>query len=176
MKTYTINQPIWHFNCSNWEQTKKNLLEQISSHGIYQMVNDSNKIYNTDYHVKDTYIDSTYKDLAVNTIKPHLEQLAQQYKLHIQVENLWYQQYKQYDYHDFHNHGQCNFSSVLYLELPENTQTNFYADYERQIEYKLDIQEGDYIIFPSSVIHESKPIEKDVTKTVIAINLNIQVK
>ena len=176
MKTHTINQPIWHFKCSDWEQTKKNLLEQILGHGIYKMDTYDNKIYNTDYHVKENYIKSNYKDLAVNSIKPHLEQLAQQYGLTIAVDNLWYQQYKQHDYHLYHNHGHCNFSSVLYLELPENTQTTLYADYERQIEYKLDIQEGDYIIFPSSVIHESKPIEKDVTKTVVAINLNIQIK
>jgi len=176
METFTIEQPIWKFSIDGWKSQKDKLLSEIKQGGIFSIKESGNTIYNTDYHLANSKIPSFYKDTAVSTISSSLEMLSKKYNLRIEVTKLWYQQYKKGDFHAAHNHGGTNFSSVLYVELPENTQTSFYFDYEQTQEYKLDVKEGDYIIFPSSIVHESKPLELDETKTIISYNLSIEFK
>jgi len=85
------------------------------------------------------------------------------------IQNFWHQQYEQGDYHGWHTHGDAIYSSVYYAELPEGSATTFRINGE---ERQFDVQEGDYIVFPSFIEHCSKPNNTGTRKTIVSLNLN----
>lgn len=86
---------------------------------------------------------------------------------------LWYQQYEENSTHGWHTHSQ-NYTGVYYLEMPEGTPKTQLVDENKNVEIvDLDVNEGDFIIFPSFVIHRApKNLSKD-RKTIISFNIDV---
>ena len=87
------------------------------------------------------------------------------------IKNVWYQQYLEGDTHGWHIHGE-HFTGVYYLEFPEGcSQTEIVSPYNFKVE-KIDVVEGDFIIFPAHFIHRGLPNTKK-RKTIISYNFSI---
>ena len=87
------------------------------------------------------------------------------------IKNVWYQQYLEGDTHGWHIHGE-HFTGVYYLEFPEGcSQTEIVSPYDFKVK-KIDVVEGDFIVFPAHCIHRGLPNTKK-RKTIISYNFSI---
>ena len=74
----------------------------------------------------------------------------------INLMELWFQQYLEGDTHGWHIHGD-HFTGVYYLEFPEGcSQTEIVSPYNFKVK-KIDVVEGDFIVFPAHCIHRGLP-------------------
>jgi len=87
------------------------------------------------------------------------------------IKNVWYQQYLEGDTHGWHIHDE-HYTGVYYLEFPEGcSQTEIVSPYNFKVE-KIDVVEGDFVIFPAHFIHRGLPNTKK-RKTIISYNFSI---
>jgi len=166
--------PIFIFNNPEHTIIKSNLLSEIESTTSTSYTSDIERISNTDWDVP-AEIHRPYMSTILPIILKHLDTLSteapyiNQGKV-LDITSFWFQQYLKGDYHGYHMHGFSVFSSIYFVELP-NKEASTTFDYLGN-EVQLDIQEGDYILFPSAISHCSKPNKYENRKTVISLNLN----
>ena len=87
------------------------------------------------------------------------------------IKNVWYQQYLEGDTHGWHIHGE-QYTGVYYLEFPEGcSQTEIVSPYNFKVD-KIDVVEGDFVVFPAHCIHRGLPNNKK-RKTIISYNFSI---
>jgi len=87
------------------------------------------------------------------------------------IKDVWYQQYLEGDTHGWHIHGD-HFTGVYYLEFPEGcSQTEIVSPYDLTAR-KIDVVEGDFIVFPAHYIHRGLPNTKK-RKTIISYNFSV---
>lgn len=85
----------------------------------------------------------------------------------------WYQQYLNNSTHGWHTHSD-NYTGVYYLELPEDTpKTQIVNPVNQKEVIDLDIKEGDFVLFPSFVIHRAPINKSNNRKTIISFDINI---
>jgi hypothetical protein len=175
MQTIEVTSNIFRFHIPEYNKIKPFILKEIentTSRSSY--VKGEESISNTDWYTS-TEVPRTY----MNILKPYLDEFLEElsnevYQVNkghpLVLDNFWFQQYKKGDFHTWHHHGECNYSSIYFVELPSNTATQFQSF--KGVTFKVPVQEGDYIIFPSSLLHQSAPNPLRERKTVIPINLN----
>ena len=84
---------------------------------------------------------------------------------------LWYQQYLENGKHGWHVHGD-NYTGVYYLELPTETpKTQIVNPINANDIINLDVKEGDFVIFPSFVVHRAPQNKSLKRKTIISFNI-----
>tara|TARA_R100000742_G_C4279116_1_gene102948 strand:+ start:1290 stop:1859 length:570 start_codon:yes stop_codon:yes gene_type:complete len=84
---------------------------------------------------------------------------------------LWYQQYLENGKHGWHVHG-GNYTGVYYLEMPkESPKTQIVDPSNMDNIIDLNVQEGDFVIFPSFVIHRAPKNKSHKRKTIISFNV-----
>ena len=165
MNTFEITTPIYKFHYEDNNSVKKEILSAIESMGVNNKIDENQNIYNTDWHRSDEK-NRPYFNLVQPIISKFLTELGSW-----EILDVWFQQYKKDNFHSWHKHGNCMYSSVYYVELPEKgLNTTFRMNGE---EFEIPVEEGDYIVFPSLIEHCSKQNPFDETKTSIAFNLNI---
>jgi hypothetical protein len=87
---------------------------------------------------------------------------------------IWFQQYIKNSEHGWHIHG-SNYTGVYYVELNENSpQTEIMNPEDLTKKQKLNVKEGDIIIFPSFVIHKAPLLINDYRKTIVSFNINFE--
>jgi uncharacterized protein YjlB len=168
MITHDVKTKIFVFKMSDM---KKDILKAISLMGTHSIFDDAQQISNSDWHLN-SGLPRPYFDIVDNEIHKCLNEIKKEEKYNkTSITNFWFQQYNQGDYHGWHNHADCVYSSVYYVELPNQTSTTFESNGK---EFKVDVEEGDYIVFPSIFRHCSKENKTSKTKTVISININME--
>jgi len=168
MEIIEIQAPIYKFKIP--EDVGNKVREVFENYGgKYSFTDITQKISNTDWHMP-TW-PRPYADILVPYINDIcLPQIYTDTCPKMEIVQTWFQQYETGDYHSWHFHGKCMFSSVFYVELPENTETTF-KDHNRR-EFKIDVKQDDYIVFPSYLLHCSPVNETQKRKTIVAMNLN----
>jgi len=131
----------------------QNKLETVS-HSDWNLSNDIKKNW-IDYFYQNVFL-----DFKINFYNNYNENIV--------LLNTWFQWYEKGDLHDWHIHGDCHFTNIYYLNLPnKDTKTCF------KNEKQLNIKEGQIISFPSYWKHSS-PINKfKEPKIIISFNSNI---
>jgi hypothetical protein len=168
MKIIETKAPIFIFKMPDM---KEEILKVVGSMEINPIDDGEQKISNGDWY-SGRKISRPYFDIIEPSIQNCIIEVSKKIKSNpIEIVNFWYQQYGHNDWHDWHHHGNCTFASVYYVELPEKTSTTF--DYMGE-EFQVDVEEGDYLVFPSYLRHCSKLNKTGKRKTIIAINLNIK--
>jgi len=165
MKKHEITAEIFHFSIPD---IKDDVVKAIDSMGTFSYVVNDQKISNTDWHLSEQY-DRPYGQVLVPRILEEINKGNGIAYKSLYIQNFWHQQYEQGDYHGWHTHGDAIYSSVYYAELPEGSATTFRINGE---ERQFDVQEGDYIVFPSFIEHCSKPNNTGTRKTIVSLNLN----
>jgi hypothetical protein len=90
------------------------------------------------------------------------------------MNSIWYQIYLKNSgsLHNFHtHHGEdCHLSAIYYLKLKDKSvSTEFLIDNQK---IKLDISEGDLVLFDASIPHGSPPNNTDEDKVIVSFNLD----
>jgi len=165
MKTLDITTQIYIFKM---QDMREEILTLIESMGEFPYRNASQSLSHTDWHLgKDYY--RPYLDVVAKIILETVNKNNPIMKDELSILNMWFQQYEDNDFHGWHTHGECMYSSAYYVELPAKTQTSFLIEGK---EIQLDVEEGDYVVFPSCLKHSSKENKTGLRKTIISVNLN----
>jgi len=146
----------------NYKICNKKLLSLINKNKFKNILSKNEKISRTDWNISNNQ--APYIKYFIKMIKPYLDNLSPVLNSKKwEIDNIWFQQYKKDDFHNWHSHAKSNFSAVYYVELPKNSQTKFYN------KTNIDLEEGDFILFPGSWYHRSDKI-KNKRKTIISFN------
>jgi hypothetical protein len=164
----------------DWEQRKVKLLELFKdepeyhneSYAFSDFFRDTNDF---DYRREFSYLMAKELIEFTNAAKeafPDIEDL--------EMNHIWTQRYKRTESMAPHSHGPRGFSGVLYVEfIPgehEGTVLQGYSNHpitQELNQFVPDVQEGDMVIFPSSMPHFANPSESDLTRTIMSFNLDI---
>ena len=89
-----------------------------------------------------------------------------------EVNNMWYHQYAKEDTYGWHIHGD-QFAGIYYVEFGKSSgKTEMCSPYSFKT-MKINITEGDVIIFPAHLMHRALP-NSDERKTVVSFNFNLK--
>ena len=118
----------------------------------------------------------------VDYLRPHLVPVIQEIHQELgfdtlKVHKIWFQQYETESIHGWHMHTDAQWTSVYYLDLPdESPRTEILNPFTQNDIQTLEIKEGDVVMFPSYVIHQA-PRNKGVdTKTIISWNSDADIR
>jgi|TARA_R100001460_G_scaffold58532_1_gene98356 hypothetical protein len=117
---------------------------------------------------------SNYVDFYLTHMKEYFEEYDFVNCSQGRVHNVWFHQYHKNDFHGWHVHGGCQFASVYYLELPNKKFATQFYDYNKHEVINVDVEEGDLVIFPSFIPHQSPKVLDDGRKTVISANYSFE--
>lgn len=118
-----------------------------------------------------------YLNLFFDNFHKYITELADKFCFkEWNIPNGWFHQYTKDSSFDWHVHPEVMYSSVYYLELPDETiRTEFFDPVTNQSYFLRDVREGQVITFPSTFIHRSPVNKTDKRKTVIAFNTDFNI-
>ena len=171
--------PLIHYKIENWEHNKKRILDALppEEKGISHENYRADKL-TTDWATwqSDTDVLPSYASVLIDIIKPYLKKFVGD--MPISFTDMWYQKYYNGSSHNTHNHGALGWSSVVYVEFDPavHVATRLLSPFGNHIdgtvmEYLPKIEEGDMILFPSSILHESGVQRTDKRRTIISYNM-----
>jgi hypothetical protein len=149
---------------------KTRILADIQAQGTHSIVESTQRLSNSDWYMPPGF-NRRYDKTLLPLFYDHLQELQKELKIPfgLKISSYWFQQYIKNDYHDWHTHD-CIYANVYYLDLPDGaSRTSFYFMGE---EFEIDVEEGDILTFPGSVIHRSKPNQSENIKTVVSFNIS----
>ena len=89
----------------------------------------------------------------------------------LQLKALWFQQYNKNGVHNWHSHGD-NYTGVYYVNWNKECAKTRYVDPITQEVKDIEAEEGDVVIFPSTVIHRANTQKIDFPKVIISFNIS----
>ena len=165
--------PLFKYRIRNWYKNKQELYDLIPKwdDGIRD-----GKVY-TDYHNKRGY-KPPYADKVLDLIHPFFINFTKDIEnKKVGLNDMWCQTSYRGQKHNLHNHGYFGWSAVLYVEFdPQvHSATSFISPFNNphdgNINYHVpNVEEGDLIVFPSTIAHESLENESDKPRTIISFN------
>jgi hypothetical protein len=130
----------------------------------------SNFIYRLDWN-KHTDFTRPWVQLFLSEFSDYLGDVANTMGFdNIVLTAIWYQQYIKDSMHGWHTHGD-NYTGVYYLELHEDSPATELIDNKNIM--RLDVKEGDFVVFPSFIKHRAPKILDNNRKTIISFNFNL---
>ena len=120
-----------------------------------------------------------YHNIVKTAVLPTLVEAVERYGFKVKkaeelvIKPMWFQQYEQGSDFNWHNHDKT-VAFVYYTELPEGDQltTEFFDPWTGEI-FTVDAEEGDVVVFPSFVMHNSPVNRTGLRKTVFAGNVQV---
>jgi len=174
MKKINVSSFIIKDKFKYHEEIKKDLLSEINNCKESYNVNEKiDTISSTDWLSSS----NTERIWVKKYFRPIGEQLAtfaenlgyEGVKMH----DIWFQQYIKNDTHTWHVHDKA-YTGTYYLELPKDgPKTQFLFPHNLKKAFTVDVEEGDIIFFPCSLIHRSPPSESKKRKTIISWNSDL---
>tara|TARA_Y100000022_G_C13219377_1_gene361569 strand:- start:16 stop:600 length:585 start_codon:yes stop_codon:yes gene_type:complete len=167
--------PLVKYHIVNWKENKKRILESLPKLNQEHLDRDVG-LYTDFFEVIKNNNLPTYSNVVIDIIKPYLADFTQQRRA--EFTNMWFQTAFKGNSHGLHNHGHSGWSSVIYVEFnPQfHTSTKFISPFNNPwdgnlVDFMPEVQEGDMIIFPSTLTHESLPNQSEVRRTIVSYNL-----
>lgn len=165
--------PFLIFEVKDHFTIKNKILDSIRKMGKHCIIEENQNIANTDWylpkHVYRPYYQYTQKvfEDVVNFVN---EKFNYNDANLVNVSNFWFQQYENGGMHLWHKHSHTSFSCCYYVDLSnDNPKTSFKLFGEI---FEIDVREGVVLIFPSFLMHCSKPNKSEHTKTIVSFNLS----
>jgi hypothetical protein len=124
---------------------------------------------------KTNYFTNAYSKKLVNLYNKHLDFYIKKYiNNEYEMNCIWYQIYNSFSgsYHGYHDHFRedCHISGVYFLKLKDPViSTEFIINDNPK---QFDVNEGDVILFDSSIPHRSPPNNTSDDKIIISFNFN----
>ena len=161
--------PFWKIKVSNWLIKKKKLLN---------LVDWDNPECKIEKHFTDYYSESDYIKEFSDILLYELELFAKNFPEGFKIKEVWAQRYTGYHFMNPHTHGPRGFSAVLYAEFNPKVHkpTTFYSPFNgfingEPLEHAPEMNEGEMIIFPSSVLHFAEPSNSEEQRTIFSWNM-----
>ena len=160
----------------NHKKYKKELLKLINKtddedwKNRTELYND--KLKKTDWPKADDWSRPWIK-LIADPLYLKLQECAQKlgYK-NIKLHKMWYQQYSKGDLHNWHIHD-GSYTGTYYLEFDKKApSTQFLFPSNLNKGFTIDVEEGDILFFPCSLIHRSPTSKSNKIKSIISWNID----
>lgn len=180
--------PFIFFSIDNWEEKKSIILNSLPDYKKYEKGIDlqgptMKKSPYSDYY-NCPYKFPEYTDTVLSCINEELSKFSLITQKDWKLTHLWFLVYEKYANFSVHNHGPEGWSAVLYVNFDEkeHSGTTFYSPYpswQKDIlgtyeSYTPKVKEGDLVLFPSNIMHESSMNFSDKNRTIISFNLKEQ--
>ena len=167
--------PFEHFPCVKHHQEYKNILLRKFESNL-----EIENGYRTDFFKNDREkIIPDYHKIVANALGEHLQSIEKNTGFTLDIVCMWYQMTSKGEMHQVHTHGATGLSCIWYLEFdPEvHKATTFFAPFHDPftgdlIERKPQIKEGDFVVFPSFLMHQQEGNDSDKRRTIISFNLS----
>lgn len=173
-------------------------------HNNFLEASEIEELKNLDFHYLPEIGNSFTKSLNILDNFPKIKQLfVDKIKIYeeeviggldpaeLYITQSWISDTSKDGYHVGHNHDNSLFSACLYISVPENANINFlhknrlfetfnfFTPYKRETVYNttkttVSVKEGDFIIFPSYLMHSVDPNTSEKNRTVLAANYFIR--
>ena len=176
--------PYFQYHIEEWSDRKEEILSDLYSYHdsvINKEPEDLGDTCHTSYYEK-----SEYEEFRpfMEILGPYLQRFSSEilhkkfYRKPIDdINRIWFQVQEQYEFHALHNHGPEGWSAVFYADfnpkVHETTRfcsTYFTCDGEL-LTFQPGCKEGDIIIFPSQINHESVINRSSQSRTIISLNM-----
>ena len=173
--------PIIHYEIENWAENKQKIMAALPDHKKehYEISDDSITGLYTDFYKNAEVGNDTLPDYAsvvIDIIKPYLQDFTDQRR--VEFTDMWYQKYYKNVQHQVHTHGHSGWSCVMYVEFDPmvHEPTQFYSPFKNPWNGNLDtfqppVNEGDMVLFPSTVMHEAPVNRSEKRRTIVSYNL-----
>jgi len=187
---YKVIEPFkpirfYQWDCPGSKQEYFEICEWLKQHSYLEKGNEG--MY-TDYHTQESEFDTDnnanrcqiWHNFVLKYMGKNLDQWAlDQGAEDLWLQNIWTQQTSKSAYHGLHNHGSwelgTNWSFVWYIECdPEvHEPTRYYSFPNAEEEYKNDIKEGRFILWPSDLLHTQLPSNVEKTRYILSGNVHL---
>ena len=161
--------PFWKIKVNGWLSKKYKLLS---------LVDWNNTECKRDSHFTDYFLETSYAKSFADLIIEELTSFSTDLQRTINIKEVWAQRYTGSHYMSPHTHGNHGFSGILYTEFnPEvHKPTSFYGPFKgftdgMDLEHTPEVEEGDMIIFPSSIVHYVEPSDNEEQRTIFSWNM-----
>lgn len=114
------------------------------------------------------------------------------YKKEPKISEMWANKYSPGSFIDIHNHSPIAITVSFYLQKPANSGNICFVNpletllkhqpfselddrnnYHRMFNYNVEVNEGDVIMFPGWLQHETMPNDSEFDRIIIGTNINI---
>lgn len=155
------------YEIPNWVAIKKKVLEEIEEVGGFGVkFKDGSAVSETNYFHQEMF---AYGNWTAGMIQKFLNHVHEKENIlsHFQG-HVWHQIYEKGDYHGWHVHGGVNYSSVVYIQLPEGECGTVFRIGDT--EYQAPAKEGEILAFPACIQHRTLPNESDTNRIIMSLN------
>ena len=165
MKIQEIKTKVFKQSVNNKDIIKEKLLSWFHKEPVVSLGTNYN-ISKTDWK-KSFDMNRDYVKYLLEEFTPYINNIGENLKTEkCSIFDMWYQQYNKNDNHEWHNHGVTNLANIYFVELPDETGTEF-------LDFKVDdIKEGDLLTFPAYYMHRSPINKSNERKTIVSFNSN----
>ena len=168
--------PIVHYPIENWSENKKKILDALPPEDDSQLEPNGSGLY-TDFFISSKVQDMpSYFNTVLDVIKPYLKNFMDGNP--VDFVEMWYQKYYNLVEHKTHCHGFTGWSSIIYVEFDPKVHesTRFFSPFRQPWDCDVEtfqpkVNEGDMILFPSSLLHEAPVNRSDTRRTIISYNI-----
>jgi hypothetical protein len=156
----------------NHDTVKSLVLTAIDSFAEAEQFGD---VANTDWHLPQHITRPYQSPISTFLYWPLVAEYCAMGGTNLEVVTCWFQQYNSGDIHHWHNHPGVHFTNIYYVEYPDGSpQTEFIDPENPKNIIKIDVKEGDILIVPAHVIHQSPSVTTSFgRKTVVVLNTNL---
>ena len=187
MKKIRFDDCICHSNLKGHSLIKDRILDEIEKDPVEEFgfkKSDSylsDDIFKLDHRISEMgyegpdkseiSVDRKWVDIFLPHFTESLESIMHSMGyLGLNLHQVWYQQYLRDNYHGWHIH-QWHFTGVYYLEFPKGSaDTIICSPYDLKPK-KINVKEGDIIVFPGHWIHRAPPNTSE-RKTIVSFNFD----
>lgn len=179
--------PHYHYHVEEWSQIKEATLTAIYNRYNTELQSElgKNERIHTTYFKRDETNGAEF-ELFISIIVPYLQKVNEEnsgLKFYgeqtlTNITDIWYQVQNHCEYHSIHNHGTEGWSAVFYADYDPlvHEATKFYcpmvSDKTGNIHtFQPNVQEGDLIVFPSQINHESIVNRSNKPRSIISFNI-----
>tara|TARA_B100000131_G_scaffold52670_1_gene47389 strand:- start:969 stop:1568 length:600 start_codon:yes stop_codon:yes gene_type:complete len=176
--------PYFRYHVEEWQDRKEEILSDLSTFHDEVILKDPAEINDTCH--TSYYEDTDYSEFKpfIDLLGPYLQRLSTEamgkgfYRKPIDnITRIWFQVQEEGEFHSLHNHGANGWSAVFYADYDEEVHeaTKFYSSMftcnGEIMHFQPGVREGDIIIFPSQVFHESPVNRSEKSRTIISLNM-----
>ena len=176
-----FSTPILHVKIDNWIEKKHVLLELFDKHQKNCSLFKEIDVFDveTDYHHNlDQYNRNrcNYNSEVTDILFDELKFASEAFGSGVEVVSAWFEKSKKGTHHEAHHHGPTGLSAVCFIEYDKDHHTptvflNPNCSFDHQLFSPPHVDEGSLIIFPSNIVHYTKPNISDKNRIVLAFNM-----
>jgi len=180
---FMFTVPLYKISINDWDVKKNAVLDIIGDSNYYEDELSGNQL--TDFNYSRHGLGREYNDYSKSMwelLFPYIEPIIHHLGTELEpnfVPSMWSQKYYKFSRHDIHHHGQKGYSCILYIKynVDVHKPTRFLSPFNNFTSgsttwFSPDVREGDLILFPSTILHESPTQTTDEERMILSFNLH----